>query len=74
VRYAASIASCQLDGIAPWAYLRDLFCLLPDWSVTRALGLAPSNRKKTLENGDAQQRLAANVFGSAVLGRTPCSG
>jgi transposase len=68
VTFVSLIASCQLHGIEPWAYLRDLLCLLPSWPVSRALELAPANWKKTLEDEDAQQRLAANVFRSAVLG------
>lgn len=68
VTFVSLIASCQLHGIEPWAYLRDLFCLIPSWPVSRALELAPANWKKTLEHEDVQQRLAANVFRSAVLG------
>lgn len=67
VTFVSLIASCQLHGIEPWAYLRDLFCLLPSWPRSRVLELAPANWKKTLENEDTQQRLAANVFRRAVL-------
>lgn len=62
------LASCQLLDIEPWAYLRDLSCLLPGWSVRRVLDLAPLNWKKTLEDKDAQQRLDANIFRRASLG------
>ena len=68
VTFVSLIASCQLHGIEPWADLRDLFCLLPEWPVSRAIELAPANWKKTLENEETQQRLAANVFRRAVLG------
>ena len=35
--FVSLLASCQLHGIEPWAYLRDLFCLLPSWPVRRVL-------------------------------------
>ena len=66
--FVSLLASCQLHDIEPWAYLRDLFCLLPSWPVRRVLELAPANWKQTLENQDAQQRLGANVFRQATLG------
>jgi len=66
--FVSLLASCQLHGIEPHGYLRDLFCLLPSWPVKRVLELAPVNWKKTLEDKDAQQRLAANVFRKVSLG------
>jgi transposase len=66
--FVSLLASCQLHDVEPWAYLRDLFCLLPGWPVRRVLELAPLNWKKTFEDQDAQQRLAANVFRQASLG------
>jgi transposase len=66
--FVSLLASCQLHNIEPWAYLRDLFCLLPSWSRRRVLELAPLNWKQTLEHPDAQQRLDANVFRRATLG------
>ena len=66
--FVSLLASCQLHGIEPWSYLRDLFCLLPSWSVRRVLELAPVNWKQTLENQDAQQRLDTNIFRRATLG------
>ena len=65
--FVSLLASCQLHGIEPWAYLRDLFCLLPSWPKSRALDLAPAFWKQTLEQQDTQQRLAANVFRAATL-------
>ncbi len=65
--FVSLLASCQLHGIEPWAYLRDLFCLLPSWPKSRALELAPAFWKQTLEKQDTQQRLAANVFRAATL-------
>jgi transposase len=66
--FVSLLASCQLHGIEPWVYLRDLFCLLPSWPRRRVLELAPLNWKQTLENQDTQQRLEANVFRRATLG------
>jgi hypothetical protein len=43
-------------------------CLLPSWPVKRVLERAPANWQKTLEQEDAQQRLAANVFRQVALG------
>ena len=65
--FVTLLASCQLHGIEPWNYLRDLFCLLPSWPHRRVLDLAPALWKKTVEDQDAQQRLAANIFRQATL-------
>lgn len=66
--FVSLLASCQLHQIEPWGYLRDLFCLLPDWPVSRVLELAPLHWQKTLEQQDAQQRLAANLYRQVSLG------
>ncbi|MFY0534108.1 transposase domain-containing protein [Nannocystis pusilla] len=60
--FVTLLASCQLHSIEPWAYLRDLLCLLPSWPKSRVLELAPAFWQQTLQQEDAQQRLAANVF------------
>jgi transposase len=65
--FVSLLASCRLHDIEPRTYLRDLFCLLPDWPQSRVLELAPAYWKQTLEQHDTQQRLAANVFRRAVL-------
>jgi transposase len=65
--FVSLIASCQLHGLEPWAYLRDLFCLLPAWPQRRVLDLSPAFWKKTLEEKDTQQLLATNVFRRVVL-------
>lgn len=67
--FVSLLASCQLHGIEPCAYLRDLFCLLPSWPARRVLELAPLNWRQTLEQEDAQQRLSANVFRRVHLGQ-----
>jgi hypothetical protein len=40
-RFVSLLASCAMHRIEPWAYLRDLFCLLPGWPVSKVLELAP---------------------------------
>jgi hypothetical protein len=66
--FVSLLASCQLHSIEPLTYLRDLFCLIPSWPAKRVLELAPAYWEKTLEQTDAQQRLAANVFRNVSLG------
>jgi len=66
--FVSLIASCQMHGLEPWAYLRDLFCLLPSWPLRRVLDLSPAFWKKTLEEEDTQQRLTANIFRRIGLG------
>jgi hypothetical protein len=59
------IASCQLHGIEPWAYLRDVLMLLPSWSTHDVLQLAPKFWNHTRQQPETQQRLAA----ARLLGR-----
>jgi transposase len=66
--FVSLLASCQMHGLEPWAYLRDLLCLLPRWPKRRVLELAPAFWHKTLEQQDTQQRLAANVYRKVALG------
>jgi len=66
--FVSLLASCQMHGIEPWAYLRDLFCLLPDWKTSRILELAPAYWRQTLEQQDTQQKLATNPFRNVSLG------
>lgn len=65
--FVSLIASCQLHGIEPWAYLRDLFYLLPDWPKSAVLDLAPAYWKKTLEQQEAQRRLAEHPLRRSLL-------
>jgi transposase len=59
------IASCKLHDIEPWAYLRDVLLLLPNWPKHNVLELAPMLWKQTREQPQTQQRLAA----ARLLGR-----
>ena len=49
------IASCQLHGVEPWAYLRDVLTLLPTWPLSRAIELSPKAWNET----ETEQRLRA---------------
>jgi len=65
--FVSLLASCAMHKIEPWAYLRDLLCLMPSWPQRRVLDLAPANWKQTLQDQDTQDRLAANIYRQAVL-------
>ena len=65
--FVSLLASCQMHGIEPWGYLRDLFCLLPSWSSKRVLELAPAYWPQTLEDPEVQRRLEANIFRRILL-------
>jgi transposase len=66
--FVTLIASCRHHGIDPATYLRDLFCLIPDWKMNRVLELAPVNWKATVQRDDVQALLAANVYRRISLG------
>jgi transposase len=59
------VASCKLHGIEPWAYLRDVLTLLPNWPRSAVLELAPKFWHETRQQPQTQQRLAA----ARLLGR-----
>jgi len=67
--FVSLLASCAMHGIEPWGYLRDLFCLLPNWPARRVLELAPAYWNQTLEQADTQQRLSQNAFRRVALGQ-----
>lgn len=66
--FVTLLASCQLHGIEPLGYLRDLLCLLPGWPVKRVLELAPVNWRTTVQRPEVHAALEANVFRQASLG------
>lgn len=63
------VASCQLHGIEPWAYLRDVLTILPAWPVNRAIELSPKLWNETRQKPEAQQLLAS----LRLLGRNDAS-
>jgi len=65
--FVSLLASCAMHRIEPWAYLRDLFCVLPGWPITKVLDLAPVNWPTTLQQPSVQATLAANIFRRATL-------
>lgn len=65
--FVSLLASCAMHRIEPWAYLRDLFCLLPGWPITKVLDLAPANWPTTLQQSSVQDKLAANIFRAVTL-------
>jgi len=65
--FISLLASCQHQGIEPYAYLRDLFCLLPAWSQNRLLELSPAEWTTTLARPDVQAELTANLFRAVTL-------
>lgn len=65
--FTSLLASCELCGVEPWSYLRDLLCLLPRWSDHRLLELAPLNWAATAARDDVKALLAANHFRNVTL-------
>lgn len=65
--FTSLIASAHRNQIEPWAYLRDLFCLLPTWPVHRVLELAPAYWAETSKREDVIAALANNPFRAATL-------
>jgi hypothetical protein len=65
--FTSLLASCRLCDVEPWAYLRDIFCLLPHWPEHRLLELAPFSWKKTRAAPDVQKRLEQNRFRALTL-------
>src|SRR5262249_25671421 len=45
--FTSLLASCRLCDVEPWAYMRDILCLLPSWPAHRVLDLAPVNWNET---------------------------
>lgn len=65
--FTSLLASCRMHGVEPWAYLRDVFCLINYVPEHRLLDLAPMNWMKTVERPEVQKLLAANHFRQATL-------
>lgn len=67
--FVSLLASCQMHGLHPWQYLRDLLCLLPTWPRRRVLQLAPAYWRQTMQRPDVQAQLEANGFRRATMRR-----
>jgi transposase len=68
--FTSLLASCQLARVEPWSYMRDLFCLLPQWPGHRVLELAPIEWPRTRERDDVRAQLEANRFRKVTLAPT----
>jgi hypothetical protein len=66
--FTSLLASCQLCGVEPWSYLRDILCLLPRWPEHRLLQLAPLHWSKTRDLEDVRRLLDENQFRKLTLG------
>jgi len=65
--FVSLLASCRLHDIEPWAYLRDIFCLLPAWPPHRMLELAPLNWKTTAALEEVHALLDADPYRTVTL-------
>jgi transposase len=65
--FTTLLASCKLCDVEPWSYMRDIFCLLPEWPEHRLLELAPIEWSKTRELDAVKTLLAANPFRRLTL-------
>lgn len=67
--FTSLLASCRMLGVEPWAYLRDLLCLLPRWPIHRVLELAPFHWPVTRERDEVIAKLEADPYRTVTLGR-----
>jgi len=65
--FTSLLASAALCGIEPWAYLRDVLCLLPQWPEHRVLDLSPIEWLTTKAHYDVKRLLDANPFRRATF-------
>ena len=66
--FTSLLASCRMVGVEPWAYLRDLLCLLPRWPKHQILDLAPAYWAATSQREDVRAKLAADPYRALTLG------
>lgn len=69
--FVTLLASCEMHGLEPYAYLRDLLCLLPSWPIHDVVELAPANWRATVARPEVQEKLDANVYRQVTLGNLP---
>lgn len=65
--FTSLLAGCQMHGIEPWSYLRDVLCLLPQWPEHEMLALSPLYWAATSSREDVCSRLDANRFRALTL-------
>jgi hypothetical protein len=69
--FVSLLASCQLHGLESWAYLRDLFILLPQWPAQDVLALSPFRWNETMQRPDVRAKLESNPFRRVTLSLPP---
>lgn len=67
--FTSLLASCRMLGVEPWAYLRDLLSLLPDWPAHKVLQLAPAYWPDTVERPEVIAKLDADPYRALTLAR-----
>lgn len=60
--FTSLLASCRMVGVEPWAYLRDVLCLIPRWPAHRLLELAPVEWSATSQRSDVRALLDNDPF------------
>jgi transposase len=60
--FVSLLASCRMHNVEPWAYLRDLCCLLPTWSSHRLLELSPLRWAASSESEEVRRILALDPY------------
>jgi transposase len=65
--FVSLLASCELHGLEPESYLRDLLFLLPSWPQTRVLELSPLKWKETTSRPEVKKLLDDNPYRTALL-------
>ena len=60
--FSSLLASCRMVGVEPWAYLRDVLCLIPCWPAQRLLELAPVEWSATSQHSDVRALLENDPF------------
>lgn len=69
--FTSLLASCRMLDLEPWAYLRDLFCLLPTWPSHRLLELAPVYWNATAKTDEVRARLDADPYRALTVLESP---
>lgn len=67
--FVSLLASCLTHKVEPWAYLRDLCCLLPTWPSHRFLEISPLKWAATSESEEVRRILALDPHRALTLGR-----
>lgn len=62
------LASCELHGLEPRAYVQDLVCLSPSWNQLRVLEPTPGTWASTVSRPDVQPQLEKDAFREAAFG------